>query len=104
METGLLYAAGFLMSEGDEMSKNWRPATKLVHGGTLRSQYGETSEAIFLTQGFVYDSSEAAEARFKGETEGFIYARYGSPTNDMASRHWSQRRSRNSPRPARARR
>lgn len=65
------------------MSKNWRPATQLVHGGTLRSQYGETSEAIYLTQGFVYDSSEAAEARFKGETDGFIYARYGSPTNDM---------------------
>ena len=65
------------------MSKNWRPATKLVHGGTLRSQYGETSEAIFLTQGFVYESSEAAEARFKGETDGYIYARYGSPTNDM---------------------
>ncbi|PKA44360.1 O-succinylhomoserine sulfhydrylase [Rhizobium sullae] len=65
------------------MSKTWRPATQLVHGGTLRSQYGETSEAIFLTQGFVYDTSEAAEARFKGETDGFIYARYGSPTNDM---------------------
>ncbi|RVH78614.1 PLP-dependent transferase, partial [Sinorhizobium medicae] len=65
------------------MSKNWRPATQLVHGGTLRSQYGETSEAIFLTQGFVYDTSEAAEARFKGETDGYIYARYGSPTNDM---------------------
>ncbi|MGV8938347.1 MAG: O-succinylhomoserine sulfhydrylase [Allorhizobium sp.] len=65
------------------MSKNWRPATQLVHGGTLRSQFGETSEAIYLTQGFVYESSEAAEARFKGETEGFIYARYGSPTNDM---------------------
>jgi O-succinylhomoserine sulfhydrylase len=65
------------------MSKNWRPATKLVHGGTLRSQFGETSEAIFLTQGFVYETSEAAEARFKGEDDGFIYARYGSPTNDM---------------------
>ncbi|MBW8285404.1 MAG: O-succinylhomoserine sulfhydrylase [Rhizobium sp.] len=65
------------------MSKNWRPATQLVHGGTLRSPYGETSEAIFLTQGFVYESSEAAEARFKGETDGYIYARYGSPTNDM---------------------
>ncbi|SMD18860.1 O-succinylhomoserine sulfhydrylase [Rhizobium sp. RU36D] len=65
------------------MSKNWRPATQLVHGGTLRSQYGETSEAIYLTQGFVYENSEAAEARFKGETDGFIYARYGSPTNDM---------------------
>lgn len=65
------------------MEKTWRPATKLIHGGTLRSQYGETSEAIYLTQGFVYETAEAAEARFKGETEGFIYARYGSPTNDM---------------------
>jgi O-succinylhomoserine sulfhydrylase len=64
-------------------NKNWRPATTLVHGGTLRSQYGEMSEAIYLTQGFTYDSSEAAEARFKGEEEGYIYARYGSPTNDM---------------------
>ncbi len=68
------------------MSKNWRPATRLVHGGTLRSPYGETSEAIYLTQGFVYESSEAAEARFKGETDGYIYARYGSPTNDMFER------------------
>jgi len=65
------------------MSKTWRPATQLVHGGTTRSQHNETSEAIFLTQGFVYDTSEAAEARFKGEDDGFIYARYGSPTNDM---------------------
>ncbi|NVP54852.1 O-succinylhomoserine sulfhydrylase [Mycoplana rhizolycopersici] len=68
------------------MSKSWRPATQLVHGGTTRSQHAETSEAIFLTQGFVYESSEAAEARFKGETEGFIYARYGSPTNEMFER------------------
>ncbi len=65
------------------MSNSWRPATQLVHGGTTRSHHGETSEAIFLTQGFVYENSEAAEARFKGETDGFIYARYGSPTNDM---------------------
>lgn len=65
------------------MTKTWRPATQLVHGGTLRSPYGETSEAIYLTQGFVYENSAAAEARFKGETEGFIYARYASPTNDM---------------------
>nr|CAA09983.1 O-succinylhomoserine sulfhydrylase [Rhizobium etli] len=65
------------------MTKTWRPATQLVHGGTWRSEYGETSEAIYLTQGFVYDTSEPAEARFKGETDGFIYARYGSPTNDM---------------------
>ncbi|MFB2549757.1 O-succinylhomoserine sulfhydrylase [Ensifer soli] len=65
------------------MSKNWRPATRLVHAGTSRSPHGETSEAIFLTQGFVYETSESAEARFKGETDGFIYARYGSPTNAM---------------------
>ena len=65
------------------MSQKWRPATTLVHGGTTRSHHGETSEAIFLTQGFVYDTAEAAEARFKGETDGFIYARYASPTNDM---------------------
>lgn len=64
-------------------NNTWRPATQLVHGGTTRSHHGETSEAIFLTQGFVYETSEAAEARFKGETDGFIYARYGSPTNDM---------------------
>lgn len=65
------------------MSNSWRPATQLVHGGTTRSNHGETSEAIFLTQGFVYETSAAADARFKGETDGFIYARYGSPTNDM---------------------
>jgi O-succinylhomoserine sulfhydrylase len=73
----------FLFEGDDHMSKSWRPATQLVHGGTTRSQHGETAEAIFLTQGFVYDTSAAAEARFKGETDGFIYARYGSPTNDM---------------------
>jgi O-succinylhomoserine sulfhydrylase len=54
-----------------------------VHGGTTRSHHGETSEAIFLTQGFVYDTSEAAERRFKGEDEGFVYSRYANPTTDM---------------------
>ena len=72
---------------GHEMTKatkrNWKPATELIHGGTLRSQFGETSEAIYMTQGFVYDSSEAAEARFKGEEPGFIYSRYANPTVDM---------------------
>lgn len=69
--------------EGD-MTKNWNKRTAAVHGGTRRSQYGEVSEAIFLTQGFVYDSAEAAEARFieAGEDE-FIYARYGNPTVRM---------------------
>lgn len=60
-----------------------RPATQLVHGATERSLHGETSEALFLTQGFVYDSAEAAEARFKGEEPGFIYSRYANPTNHM---------------------
>ena len=64
-------------------SQNWKPATQLVHGGTTRSHHGETSEALYLTQGFVYDSAEAAEARFKGENPGFIYSRYANPTNDM---------------------
>ena len=63
--------------------RRFRTATELVHGGINRSQYGETSEAIFLTQGFVYQSAEAAEARFKGEDPGFIYSRYANPTNDM---------------------
>jgi O-succinylhomoserine sulfhydrylase len=58
-------------------------ATRLVHGGTLRSQFGETSEAMFLTQGFVYDTMEAAEARFKNEDPGFTYSRYGNPTVAM---------------------
>lgn len=64
-------------------NRKFRPATQLVHGGTNRSGFGETSEAIFLTQGFVYDSAEAAEARFKGEDPGFVYSRYANPTNDM---------------------
>jgi O-succinylhomoserine sulfhydrylase len=63
--------------------KRFRPATELVHGGTLRSQFAETSEAIFLTQGFVYPDAEAAEARFKGEDPGFVYSRYANPTVAM---------------------
>lgn len=62
----------------------WHRQTQAVHAGTKRSQYGEMSEAIFLTQGFVYESAEAAEARFvkSGEDE-YIYARYGNPTVGM---------------------
>ena len=65
------------------MSADWKPATKLVHAGTVRSTYGETSEALYLTQGFVYDSAEQAEARFKGEDEGYVYSRYANPTVRM---------------------
>jgi len=64
-------------------ARNLRPATIAVHGGILRSQFGENSEAIFLTQSYVYDTAEAAEARFKGEDPGFIYSRYGNPTISM---------------------
>ncbi len=67
-------------------SRKWKPATTLVHGGTVRSQFGETSEALYLTQGYVYATAEAAEARFKGEEPGFIYSRYANPTVDMFER------------------
>jgi O-succinylhomoserine sulfhydrylase len=63
--------------------QTWRPATLLVHGGTQRSQFGETSEAMFLTQGFVYRDAEEAEARFKGDLDGYIYSRYANPTVGM---------------------
>ncbi len=64
--------------------KPLNPRTRAVHAGTRRSQYGEVSEALFLTQGFVYDTAEAAEARFvqAGDDE-YIYARYGNPTVRM---------------------
>jgi len=61
----------------------WHAATELVHAGTLRSQFGETSEAIFLNSGYVYDSAEQAEARFKGDEEGYVYSRYANPTVAM---------------------
>lgn len=64
--------------------KDWSSRTQLVHGGTKRSQWGEVSEAIFLTQGFVYESAEQAEARFlETGPDEFIYARYGNPTVAM---------------------
>ena len=69
-----------------KQAQPWRPATKLVHEGTLRSQFGETSEAIFLNSGYVYDNAEQAERRFKGDEEGFVYSRYSNPTVDMFER------------------
>lgn len=66
------------------MTTNWKPRTHAVHTGTRRSQYGEVSEAVFLTQGFVYDTAEQAEARFiEAGPDEFIYARYGNPTVAM---------------------
>jgi O-succinylhomoserine sulfhydrylase len=64
----------------------YRPETRLVHSGSLRSQFGETSEALFVTQGFVYDSAEQCEARFKGEDPGYIYSRFSNPTIAMFER------------------
>ncbi|MCZ7595787.1 MAG: O-succinylhomoserine sulfhydrylase [Hyphomicrobium sp.] len=74
-----------MASKKDRATKpaEWAPETQLVHGGALRSQFGETSEAMFLTQGFVYDSAEQAEARFKNEDPGFQYSRFGNPTVAM---------------------
>jgi O-succinylhomoserine sulfhydrylase len=66
----------------DEMAR-LRPETRLVHAGTLRSQFGETSEALFLTQGHVYDSAEQCEARFLNTDPGFQYARFSNPTVAM---------------------
>jgi len=65
---------------------HYRPETRLVHSGNIRSEFGETSEALFLTQGYVYDSAEQCEARFKGEESGYIYSRYSNPTTAMFER------------------
>ena len=61
----------------------YRPETRLVHSGTLRSPFGETSEALFLTQGYVYDNAAQAERRFKNEEPGYQYSRFGNPTVAM---------------------
>jgi O-succinylhomoserine sulfhydrylase len=68
------------------LTAHYRPETRLVHSGTIRSEFGETSEALFLTQGYVYDSAEQCEARFKGTDPGYIYSRYSNPTIAMFER------------------
>ncbi|HKH95735.1 MAG TPA: O-succinylhomoserine sulfhydrylase [Beijerinckiaceae bacterium] len=70
----------------DANPRPYRLETDLVHAGGLRSEFGETSEALFLTQGHVYSSAEDCEARFKGESPGFIYARFSNPTVTMFER------------------
>ena len=64
-------------------NKSWRPATNLVRGGTNRSDFAETSEGIFLTSGFVYDTAEQAQSAFRGEEDRFIYSRFSNPTVGM---------------------
>ena len=61
----------------------WRQATRLVRGGTLRSPFNETSEGLFLTSGYVYESAEEAEQSFKGEKKRYVYSRYANPTLTM---------------------
>ena len=60
-------------------ASSYRPETRLIHSGVLRSQFNETAEALFLTQGFVYDTAEQCEARFNGDDPGFIYSRFSNP-------------------------
>ncbi|HEV7694229.1 MAG TPA: O-succinylhomoserine sulfhydrylase [Hyphomonadaceae bacterium] len=71
-------------------SKNWRPQTMMVRGGLTRSQWGETSEALFLNSGFVYDSPEQQSARMAGDEEGYIYSRYANPTVRMFEERLAQ--------------
>tara|TARA_R110002072_G_scaffold35499_11_gene105024 strand:- start:1559 stop:2761 length:1203 start_codon:yes stop_codon:yes gene_type:complete len=73
------------MSNGPDTSgkASWKPATKAVRGGLMRSEHGEISEALYLTSGYAYDSAEQAMARMKGDEPGFVYSRYGSPTCEM---------------------
>jgi len=66
-----------------EQPGDWEMATRLVRGGLTRSGFGETAEALYLTQSYVYDSAEGADARFAGTEPGFVYTRYGNPTVQM---------------------
>ena len=61
----------------------WKTKTKMVRAGTMRSDFGEMSEALFLTSGFTYENAEQAEARFDGREEGFTYSRQTNPTVAM---------------------
>jgi len=66
-----------------EITKNWKPATLAVRGGTARSEWGETSEALFLTSGYAYDCAGDAAARFSGDQQGMTYSRLQNPTVEM---------------------
>ena len=66
-----------------QLPPSLRPATRLIHGGTIRSNFGETAEALFLTSGYVYDSAEQAEGTFNGSVEHYQYSRFANPTVAM---------------------
>ncbi|MEQ9609855.1 MAG: aminotransferase class V-fold PLP-dependent enzyme, partial [Kiloniellaceae bacterium] len=71
------------MPKDNETTRRWRPQTELVRGGLARSPFEETSEALYLTSGYVYSSAEEAEAAFKGDRLRFVYSRYANPTVSM---------------------
>ncbi len=71
-------------------ARQYHPETRLVQSGTARSQFGETSESLFLTQGFVYDSAEQCEARFVGTEPGYLYSRFSNPTVAMFERRMAE--------------
>ncbi|PCJ56683.1 MAG: O-succinylhomoserine sulfhydrylase [Rhodospirillaceae bacterium] len=71
------------MVERKSNQENWRTSTKLVRGGQVRSQFQETSEALFLTSGYVYDEAAQAELAFKGELDRYVYSRFKNPTVAM---------------------
>jgi len=71
------------MSDAPRREESWRTATRLVRGGIERSQFEETSEALYLTSGYVYGSAEEAQRAFKGEDKRYIYSRYANPTVTM---------------------
>ncbi len=72
-----------LTGQDRSITTRWRPATQAIRGGTARSQFGETSEAIFLTSGYAYDCAGDAAARFAGEQKGMTYSRLQNPTVEM---------------------
>jgi len=65
---------------GSPDAASWRPDTIAVRGGLQRSNFAETSEGLFLTQGYVYDDAAQAEGAFAGEVDHYMYSRYGNPT------------------------
>ena len=71
------------MPKDSDPSRRWRPQTEMVRGGLARSPFEETSEALYLTSGYVYATAEEAEAAFKGDKERFVYSRYANPTVAM---------------------
>lgn len=75
--------------QDERITRQWKPATQAVRGGTARSEFGETSEALFLTSGYCYDSAEEVAARFAGEAEGMTYSRLQNPTVEMLEKRIS---------------